>query len=151
MMPPQPIGQCQHPYFLSCCALTGSALMSLYFGKSIIATPSQFLHGASSPSQLMVNRAAVPKPPINSERGFLFATCLFLISLEAASSATGTFILPFTAIALSFFEPITAPSPERPAALPLLFITAAIRHFFSPEGPMQATSSSLPWASLSIS
>src|SRR4030042_2061525 len=151
MMPPQPMGQCQQPYFLSCCALTGSAPMSLYFGKSIIATPSQFLAGASSDSQHIVNKAAVPKPPMNSERGFLSARCFLLISFEAASSATGTFMLPFTAIALSFLEPMTAPRPERPAALPLLFITAAMRLIFSPEGPIQATSSSLPCVSLSIS
>ena len=64
---------------------------------------------------------------------------------------SGTSRLPWTATALSFLEPMTAPSPERPAARPLLFITEAMRASFSPAGPMQATCRSLPCSCLRIS
>ena len=42
-------------------------------------------------------------------------------------------------MALRFFEPITAPTPDRPAARPMSLITQAKRTRFSPAGPMQAT------------
>ncbi|MBA7610836.1 hypothetical protein ES703_18050 [subsurface metagenome] len=68
----------------------------------------------------------------------------FLAACNLDLWARGTTCCPPTAIALSFLEPITAPRPERPAALPLLLIMHEIRLSFSPEGPMQVTLASLP-------
>ena len=63
-------------------------------------------------------------------------------SLNAPGLAMVRPLEPSTATALSFFAPMTAPTPERPAARPLSFITQAVRARFSPPGPMQATRAS---------
>ena len=47
--------------------------------------------------------------------------------------------VPTTATAFRFFEPITAPTPDRPAARCISFMIAAISTCFSPAGPMHAT------------
>ena len=47
--------------------------------------------------------------------------------------------MPLTAIALRFFDPITAPGPVRAACRPPSFVMLAKRTRFSPAGPMQAT------------
>ncbi|MBA7587876.1 hypothetical protein ES708_29922 [subsurface metagenome] len=113
--------------------------------------PPQFLVGVSPLSAQSIKMPGVPLSrsistcPESSFRYF------FLNSLALVASAIGIFIFPLTAIAFSFLEPITAPSPERPAARPLLFITAAMRATFSPAGPMQATSTSLPSSPLRMS
>src|SRR6056297_869448 len=50
-----------------------------------------------------------------------------------------TLPVPFTAIAFRFLEPITAPTPDLPAALSSSFIIAAILLRFSPPGPIANT------------
>src|SRR5512139_4012402 len=50
---------------------------------------------------------------------------------------------PLTATAFRFFEPITAPSPDRPATLPFSEIIDDINDRPSPDGPMQAIRSRL--------
>ena len=59
--------------------------------------------------------------------------------MNAAGSATRTPPVPRTAMALRFFEPMTAPTPLRPAARCLSFMMQAKRTSFSPPGPMHAT------------
>ncbi len=66
-------------------------------------------------------------------------------------SSMGTLPSPRTATALSFFEPMTAPRPERPAAEPLCVIIAEMSESFSPAGPMAMTLVSLPCSSLKVS
>ena len=44
--------------------------------------------------------------------------------------------VPRTAMALQFFDPITAPVPVRAAALPTLQSIVAYTTWFSPAGPM---------------
>ena len=58
--------------------------------------------------------------------------------LEAAESATGMRppLRLLTATALSFFEPITAPTPERAAIRPFSFTIPASSDCCSPAGPM---------------
>src|SRR6056297_1057740 len=50
-----------------------------------------------------------------------------------------TLPVPLTVIALRFLEPITAPTPDLPAALSSSFIIAAILLRFSPPGPIVRT------------
>ncbi len=58
---------------------------------------------------------------------------------------------PRTAIALRFFEPMTAPTPPLPAALCLSLIMELIRTCRSPAGPMQATLAALWVSDLTVS
>ncbi len=60
---------------------------------------------------------------------------VFFAASNFSWSATATDPVPLMAIALRFFEPITAPNPLRPAAL-LSLIMQAILLRFSPAGPM---------------
>ena len=53
-----------------------------------------------------------------------------------------------TTIALTFFEPMTAPRPLRAASRPRSLQMPAISDIFSPAGPMQATLAFLPCRSL---
>src|SRR2546425_10579113 len=55
---------------------------------------------------------------------------------NSSGSAHCTAPVPRTAIALTFFEPITAPTPERPAARDLSLMTQATRLRVSPAGPI---------------
>ena len=56
-------------------------------------------------------------------------------------SASGALrFVPRTATALRFLEPITAPMPVRPLARLPMFMIAASRTSFSPDGPIAATS-----------
>src|SRR5260370_628917 len=58
--------------------------------------------------------------------------------MNSAGRATLTPRVPRTATAFRFFEPITAPTPDRPAARCLSLMMQAKRTRFSPAGPMQA-------------
>ncbi len=74
---------------------------------------------------------------------FLAATVAFM---NAAGSLTlPTPLVPRTAMALRFFEPITVPTPERPAARCRSFTTAAYRQPVSPAGPMPETRTCGSW------
>src|SRR5437879_8434226 len=55
---------------------------------------------------------------------------------NSSGSAHCTAPVPRTTMALTFFDPITAPTPERPAARDLSLMTQATRFKFSPAGPM---------------
>ena len=59
--------------------------------------------------------------------------------LSFSGSSTPIFFVPLATMAFNFLEPITAPTPPRPAALCLSVIIAARLIIFSPAGPMQAT------------
>ena len=61
------------------------------------------------------------------------------ISFSRSGSKAGTVCVPRTAMALRFFEPMTAPGPVRPACLPPSLLMLAKRTRFSPAGPMHAT------------
>ena len=54
------------------------------------------------------------------------------------------------AIAFRFFEPITAPIPERPTCLLRSFVTLASTVISSPAGPMEDTRTSSSWSSSRI-
>ncbi|KAF5046760.1 hypothetical protein SDC9_60322 [bioreactor metagenome] len=60
-------------------------------------------------------------------------------SFSIAASFTLTLPVPLTTMALRFLEPITAPTPDLPAARPLSFIMPDIFERFSPAGPIVAT------------
>ena len=147
------MGQRQQPYLRFCLAMTFAAAAVLVVGASLSRRrrPSSWRGRRRSCStcrrcRACRSRAAGAQCPVRA------ATCLFLISRRSSGGgAAGTSRLPCTATALSFFEPITAPSPERAAARPLLFITEAMRATFSPAGPMQATCRSLPCSALRMS
>ncbi len=70
-------------------------------------------------------------------------------------SATTAWPLPRTATALSFLEPMTAPTPERAAARPRSLMIPLIRDSFSEAGPMQAMrifrSPAADWMAVSVS
>ena len=72
-------------------------------------------------------------------------------SLALLILGMGTWALPLTTTALSFLEPMTAPTPERPAARPLSFMMQEMRESFSPACPMDATCVPLPWRSIRMS
>ena len=61
------------------------------------------------------------------------------ISSSISGSANDTLSCPRTAMALRFFDPITAPGPVRPACLPPSLAMPAYRTRFSPAGPILAT------------
>jgi hypothetical protein len=58
---------------------------------------------------------------------------------SSALSRTATASFPLTTTAFKFLEPITAPTPARPAARPLSFMIDENKTRFSPAGPIQAT------------
>ena len=68
----------------------------------------------------------------------LFLDKFFLISLIFFGSDIEMFISPPTAIALIFFDPITAPTPVLAAILPPSFFIPANLTKFSPAGPIVA-------------
>ncbi len=102
----------------------------------------KFLVG-SEPTELRIfTRMFVPNagsPPLVTA----FSLSSFLLALTAARNLSLSPILtpfvPLTTIALRFFDPMTAPTPLRPAALWSSFIMLAKRTLFSPAGPMHAT------------
>ena len=67
----------------------------------------------------------------------------FEVFINAIGSLTVTPTVPRTTTALRFFDPITAPTPDRPAALSISFTIAAYKAPFSPAKPMEATRTSL--------
>ena len=74
------------------------------------------------------------KPGFAKQPWNIFLPC----SYTRSGSASGMELLPRTAIALSFFEPITAPIPVRPACRPKSCETQAMLTLFSPAGPIRA-------------
>jgi hypothetical protein len=119
---------------------------------SLTVVPFRFSYWSNCPSRkLRVGRPpkacvmsiveAVPRsvndmrPGLSCMSSRIFQTAF----MKAAGSATRTPPVPRTAMALRFFEPITAPTPLRPAARCLSFMMQAKRTSFSPPGPMQAT------------
>ncbi|HSR11138.1 MAG TPA: aminoacyl--tRNA ligase-related protein [Thermodesulfobacteriota bacterium] len=63
----------------------------------------------------------------------------FTMSPSRRGSSAFSRFVPRAAIAFSFFEPITAPKPPRPAMCPLSFSMQASLTLFSPAGPIAAT------------
>ena len=69
--------------------------------------------------------------------------------MNLSGSATSMGVLPLAARAFRFLDPITAPTPEPPAAFALSVMMHAERTRFSPAGPMPETRTSLsPCSSL---
>ena len=82
----------------------------------------------------------------------IFSTLAFTTFIKASLSSGSILLLPFITIAFKFFEPITAPTPDLPAARCLSLITQAIFTSFSPAGPIQATFAPFsPNSSISLS
>jgi hypothetical protein len=67
------------------------------------------------------------------------ATAAWASVFTLAWSAARGRARPAAATAFRFFEPMSAPMPQRPAARPSSFMTAANGRPFSPAEPMQAT------------
>ncbi len=88
-------------------------------------------------------------PVIPFEFTFCFESATALLNCRGL--ATPTPLVPLTITAFKFFEPITAPRPDLPAALSLSFIIAANNTSFSPAGPMQATFASSSFSLRSVS
>ena len=82
-----------------------------------------------------------PSPVIAFSARISLAT--FEVFINAIGSLTFTPTVPRTTMALRFFDPITAPTPDRPAARSISFTTAAYRTPFSPARPIEATRTSL--------
>jgi hypothetical protein len=83
-------------------------------------------------------------------RIFFFSAVTCMKAL--ASAMLPTPLVPRTAIAFRFLLPITAPTPERPAARCRSFTTAANSTLFSPASPIDEMRSSGSWWSfLSVS
>ena len=101
----------------------------------------QFLLGTSPVTQPVSMREAVPKGVNCDTTGWSLriARTALAASLTVASSATSTRLVPRTATALSFLEPITAPEPPRPAARCSSFMMQASGICISPAWPMQET------------
>ncbi len=145
MIPPQCMGQFQHPYRFSCLLTKFSPEISSRSGMSRML-PAQFLIGRRP---FMTEPGIMAQVPIswkNEYQGFFFISGKYFLRKWSnfSFSTTGTFFLPRTARALRPFDPMTAPIPERPAARPLFVITADIKEILSPAGPIQATRRSLP-------
>ena len=92
---------------------------------------------------MIFTSTAVPyvgSPALVTPFSFILWFASLVASLRASSSnGSITFLVEVTEIALRFFEPITAPTPPRPAALSLSFIIAAISDCLSPAGPILST------------
>ena len=71
---------------------------------------------------------------------FIFFIAITNSFLRASGLLTGIeFFEELTTIAFKFLDPITAPTPDLPAARSVSFIIAAIRERFSPPGPIFKT------------
>ena len=91
-----------------------------------------------------------PSPVIGDSFSFFLAAQVACII--ALGEATATPPVPRTAMALRFLEPMTAPTPLRPAARCLSFMIDAKRTRFSPAGPMHETMASwTPVSALMVS
>ncbi len=103
---------------------------------------------------MILTRTAVPYAG-NAEPVTPFSLILAFDSLRSVFNpcglATATLPVPLTATAFRFLDPMTAPTPDRPAARSLSLIIAAIRDNFSPAGPIAKIFAFLPWASFRIS
>ena len=150
---PHPMGHPKHAEFL-----TRKSLVSR--SPSISSHPSnvpccQFLVGRTPKFWVAATTPAVPlvvspkgtflTPSINRPRSSL------LNDLKRSLSAKAILSLPFTTTAFRFLLPITAPTPDLPAARCRSFIMDANRTFLSPAGPIQATFAFISVSDSSIS
>jgi len=153
-IPLQCSGQPGQVTYLTRYLMTLSSLIASALGISSGPEPPQFRTGQSPLKIERAVPAAVPYLLVLAARGSL-ATSAMISRISArisASSARGTGCVPRAAIALRRLAPITAPSPDRPAALPLSVITQAISDCCSPAGPtMPALMRGSPSSSLSRS
>ena len=129
--------------------------MSLESTRSMTPTPPQFRTGASPLIAELLVMPVVPKVVKNCFRPLLNPSRLARTALITSGVCAMIFFVGFTTMALSFLEPITAPTPERAASRPRSFAMPAMMLSCSPAGPISATltflpSSSLNWSSTSI-
>ena len=150
---PQAIVQPKH-------ALLATSRVSARVSPLILSAPSScetwWLFVGSAPLSLMmltstaVPYAARPSPVTGCSTSLLFIS--HMADMNFCGSAMGTPPVPRTAMALRFFEPMTAPTPDRPAARCRSLTMAAKRTRFSPAGPIQVTTvSCCPDSSRTIS
>ena len=137
-------GQCQQPCPFSTRVANTSGCRPARSGRSITPTPPQFLTGASPLYAELYVPKLVPYLCILSmvdvpvESGMLkYLICSIIGFCAAPLPAMGTSIFPRATTAFNFFEPITAPSPDRAAVLPWSVIIPAINDNCSPAGPIQ--------------
>ena len=98
--------------------------------------PPQFLIGVSPEVPIRTLPAVVPNflkantiPALEVFICSLYSLVEFSIK---SLSETSIVLFPLSTIAFNFFEPITAPNPDLPAARPLSLITPDIKDKFSP-------------------
>ncbi|MPM94275.1 hypothetical protein SDC9_141421 [bioreactor metagenome] len=137
---PHPKEQKAHALFL--CILVAASDSPPTLSAVSKCDSRKFLVGREPTELRMFTRTFVPKagsPPLVTA----FSLSSFLLALTAARNLSLSPILtplvPLTTIALRFLEPITAPTPLRPAALWSSFMMLAKRTLFSPAGPIHAT------------
>ena len=139
--------------------VTSCFLPSLSRGVAIASAPmslapsnwlSRWLRVGSAPSSLITLISTwvpyVGRPwPVTafSARIFFFSKVTRMNSLGLAMLPTP--IVPRTAIAFRFLLPITAPTPERPAARCRSLTTAAYNTWFSPASPIELMRSCGSW------
>ena len=118
----------------------------------ILSTPSNWtswkLRVGRPPNSCIVSIIALVPSSVSSLRPSFSANSLWVsrtTSMKRSGSSTRTPTVPCTATALRFLEPITAPTPERPAARWRSLMMHAKRTPRSPATPIEATFSSGFW------
>ncbi len=123
---PQAIGQAKQARFLT---RSVSARVSPDIFSALSKTPVWKFRVGNAPCWLTTfTKTGVPyvgRPSDVTGCSLIFLNEAAIASLNAFISAILTSPVPRTTTAFRFFEPMTAPTPERPAALPLSFITHA--------------------------
>ena len=151
---PQATGQCQQAYFLSIASLKVGPLtldMSKSSTRSTTPTPPQFITGESPETAELLVMPVVPKVVKNCFSGATKPSSDERTVFSTSLSWDMIFFVGRATTALSRFEPMTAPTPERAASRPRSLQTPAMSDSCSPPGPISATLIFLPSCSFSRS
>ena len=133
-------------------AFTTGPVIESTFWNTTSPTPPQLRTGESPLCADCEVIPVVPKVAKKSRSGAMnssrevFANSRISVSCESMFSRGA----PDTTTAFTFFEPITAPTPERAASRPCSLQMPARYDSCSPDGPIEATDAFLPYFSLNL-
>src|SRR3972149_3764895 len=138
-------------------------LRTRYFSRRvsplILSAPSKvpnwkFLVGRKPWALITFTSTGVPymgRPWLVTGEALSLPTASRQAALNSRGRATFTGRVPRATMAFTFLDPRAAPTPERPAARSLSFITQASRASFSPAGPVPRTLAAAVVAGLRVS
>ena len=123
--------------------------MASTFWKTTSPTPPQLRTGESPLCAEAAVMPVVPKVLKKSRSGAMNSSREVFASARMSGSACWIiWRVDLATTALTFLEPITAPTPERAAKRPCSLQMPASSESCSPAGPIEATEAFLPWRSL---